>query len=205
MATRAVKTIDVDASLLAETRDAMKPSAGAADAEVVERALRAYLGRRALDASQAMSGLTEEEALRVANEELHAMRRERRVMRVVIDPGVLVSAFISPKKAAPALLVDAALDGTLDALVCPALIAELTDVLGREKFAKHLTEGRAAVFIAFLVVGVRQALSPRQAKKLKQFSESSHRIEIMTYDDLLARGRQLYASLWHRHPPATTS
>jgi hypothetical protein len=78
MATRAVKTIDVDASLLAETRDAMKPSAGAPDAEVVERALRAYLGRRALDASQAMSGLSEEEALRVANEELHAMRRERR-------------------------------------------------------------------------------------------------------------------------------
>jgi Domain of unknown function (DUF4263) len=56
-----------------------------------------------------------------------------------------------------------------------------------------------------LVVGVRQALSPRQAKKLKQFSENSRRIEIMTYDDLLARGRQLYASLWHRHPPATTS
>jgi putative PIN family toxin of toxin-antitoxin system len=70
------------------------------------------------------------------------------VTRVVIDPGVLVSAFISPKKAAPALLVDAALDGALDALVCPALIAELTDVLGREKFAKHSTEGRAAAFIA---------------------------------------------------------
>jgi len=29
------------------------------------------------------------------------------VTRVVIDPGVLVSAFISPRKAAPALLVDA--------------------------------------------------------------------------------------------------
>lgn len=55
--------------------------------------------------------------------------------RVVIDPGVLVSAFISPKKAAPALLVDAVLDGSLDVLVCPALITELTDVLDREKFA----------------------------------------------------------------------
>lgn len=37
---------------------------------------------------------------------------QRRVTRVVIDPGVLVSAFISPKKSAPALLVDAILDGT---------------------------------------------------------------------------------------------
>jgi putative PIN family toxin of toxin-antitoxin system len=69
------------------------------------------------------------------------------VTRVVIDPGVLVSAFISPKKAAPALLVDAVLDGNLDVLVCPALIDELTDVLGREKFAKHSAEGRAAAFI----------------------------------------------------------
>ncbi len=70
--------------------------------------------------------------------------------RVVIDPGVLVSAFISPKKAAPALLVDAILDGDLDVLVSPALIAELTDVLGREKFAAHAAEGRAAAYIAAL-------------------------------------------------------
>jgi len=52
--------------LLAEARNAMKPAAEAADAEVVEQALRAYLGRRALDVSQAMSGLSEEEALRIA-------------------------------------------------------------------------------------------------------------------------------------------
>jgi putative PIN family toxin of toxin-antitoxin system len=70
------------------------------------------------------------------------------VTQVVIDPGVLVSAFISPKKAAPALLVDAVFDGNLDVLACPALIAELTDVLGRKKFAKHSAEGRAAAFIA---------------------------------------------------------
>jgi putative PIN family toxin of toxin-antitoxin system len=70
------------------------------------------------------------------------------VTRVVIDPGVLVSAFISPKKAAPAQLVDAVFDGSLDALACPMLVAELTDVLSREKFAKHSAEGRAAAFIA---------------------------------------------------------
>jgi hypothetical protein len=78
MAASRVKTIDVDAVLLADTRDAMKPSAGAQDAEVVERALRFYLGRRALETSQAMSALSEEDAMRIANEELHAMRRERR-------------------------------------------------------------------------------------------------------------------------------
>lgn len=69
---------------------------------------------------------------------------------VVIDPGVLVSAFISPRKAAPALLVDAFLDGHFDIVVSPALIAELTDVLGRKKFAAQAAEGRAAAYIAVL-------------------------------------------------------
>jgi putative PIN family toxin of toxin-antitoxin system len=73
------------------------------------------------------------------------------VTRVVIDPGVLVSAFISPKKAAPALLVDAFLDGRLEVLVSPTLIAELTDVLGREKFSAHAAEGRAAAYLAVVL------------------------------------------------------
>lgn len=71
--------------------------------------------------------------------------------RVVIDPGVLVSAFISPRKAAPALLVDAFLDGHFEMLASPKLIAELTDVLGRKKFAAHAAEGRASAFIAVLL------------------------------------------------------
>jgi hypothetical protein len=78
MAGRAVKTVDVDAGLLEEARSAMKPPVEAvADTEVVERVLRSYVGRRALDVSQAMSELSEEDALGIANEELHAMRRER--------------------------------------------------------------------------------------------------------------------------------
>jgi uncharacterized protein len=73
------------------------------------------------------------------------------VTRVVIDPGVLVSAFISPGKATPALLVDAFLDGHFEMLVSPKLIAELTDVLGRVKFAVHASDGRAAAFIAVML------------------------------------------------------
>jgi Shedu protein SduA, C-terminal len=51
-----------------------------------------------------------------------------------------------------------------------------------------------------LIMGRRESLSTRQARKLKQFAENSRRVEIVTYDELLARGRQLYASLWHRVP-----
>jgi len=33
--------------------------------------------------------------------------------------------------------VDAFLDRSVEVFICPALVAELTDVLGREKFAAH--------------------------------------------------------------------
>lgn len=56
----------------------MGPGVETTDAEVVERGLRSYLGRRALGASQTMSHVSEDDALRIADEELHAMRRERR-------------------------------------------------------------------------------------------------------------------------------
>jgi putative PIN family toxin of toxin-antitoxin system len=72
------------------------------------------------------------------------------VTRIVVDPGVLVSAFISPRKAAPAVLMDAILDGHIQLVASRALIAELADVLGREKFAEHAAEGRAAAFIAMV-------------------------------------------------------
>lgn len=47
------------------------------DSEVVEEALRSHLGMKALDEAQAMSTLGWEEAMDLANAELHAMRRKR--------------------------------------------------------------------------------------------------------------------------------
>ena len=48
------------------------------DSEVIEEALRAHLGMKALDEAQAMSTLSWEEALEVASSELDAVRRQRR-------------------------------------------------------------------------------------------------------------------------------
>jgi predicted transcriptional regulator len=47
------------------------------DSEVIEEALREYLGWTALDQAQAISGLSEKEAMEIANREVHAYRRER--------------------------------------------------------------------------------------------------------------------------------
>src|SRR5437870_4783797 len=48
------------------------------DSDVIEEALRAHLGIAALDEAQQPSSLSEDEALELANAEVHAARRERR-------------------------------------------------------------------------------------------------------------------------------
>lgn len=51
--------------------------------------------------------------------------------RVVIDPGVLVSAAILPGRP-PRAVVDAVLDGRCTLIVSPALLDELDEVLHRK-------------------------------------------------------------------------
>lgn len=48
------------------------------DSEVVEDALRVYLGIAALDEAQELSKLGEDDALKLAYKELHSGRRKRR-------------------------------------------------------------------------------------------------------------------------------
>ncbi|HEY8629916.1 MAG TPA: putative toxin-antitoxin system toxin component, PIN family [Gaiellaceae bacterium] len=70
--------------------------------------------------------------------------------RAVLDPNVLVSAFISQQGGSPDRIVRAWREGAFDLVVSPQLIAELTDVLGRPKFALQAGEGRAQAYIAAL-------------------------------------------------------
>lgn len=74
----AARQIKIDAGLIDQAREGMSTPPDATDTEVVERALRTYLGREAMRQAQALSDLTEEQALDLAYSELHAMRRERR-------------------------------------------------------------------------------------------------------------------------------
>lgn len=71
-------TISVDADMVAQAREELgEPVVGLPDGAVIERAVNAYLLRRMVDATQAASDLTAEEAERIAYEELRASRRER--------------------------------------------------------------------------------------------------------------------------------
>lgn len=71
-------TVQVDAEMVERAR-AELGLGGGSDAAVVERALNAYLLGRLLDVTQVRAGLSEEEASRLAFEELRASRRERGV------------------------------------------------------------------------------------------------------------------------------
>lgn len=78
MASAGKVTVSLDASILEQARAQLgEPVAGLGDGAVIERAVNAYLLRRTIDATQAAAGLTDEEAERVAYEELGASRRER--------------------------------------------------------------------------------------------------------------------------------
>ncbi|MHB1509112.1 MAG: putative toxin-antitoxin system toxin component, PIN family [Acidimicrobiales bacterium] len=61
-------------------------------------------------------------------------------MRAVVDPGVLVSAALSPS-GTPAKLIEAVRAGQLDLVVSALLVAELDDVLGRERVGARLDAG----------------------------------------------------------------
>jgi putative PIN family toxin of toxin-antitoxin system len=69
------------------------------------------------------------------------------VRRAVLDPGVLVSALITPA-AAPAQLLTQARDGGLELIVSPLLLGELEEVLSREKFRRYVDLGVARDYVA---------------------------------------------------------
>jgi hypothetical protein len=74
--TRAKATVYLDPEVLRATRVAAARR-GKRDSDVVEEALREHLGLGAIERIRAKSGLDSEEAMKVALEELHALRRER--------------------------------------------------------------------------------------------------------------------------------
>ncbi len=68
------------------------------------------------------------------------------MIRLVLDPGVLVSAAIAPA-GAPAQLLRAILDGAADLVVSPMLVDELRRVLVRPAFRRYLTVAQAGRYV----------------------------------------------------------
>ena len=71
------------------------------------------------------------------------------MFRVVIDPGVFVSALLSPA-GAPAELIREWLSGSFDLIVSRHLLDELHSVLLRPKMRSYVTEEEARQFVAMI-------------------------------------------------------
>lgn len=69
-------SVEIDAEMIERARTELGLE-NESDTAVVERALNAYLLGRLLDAVQSRTGLSEQEADRLAYEEWHAARRGR--------------------------------------------------------------------------------------------------------------------------------
>lgn len=73
------------------------------------------------------------------------------MLRVVLDPGVLVSAVLS-RSGAPARIIDAWRDGEFDLIVSPRLLDELEDVLLRPQFGAYATPEQVRAYVDGLAV-----------------------------------------------------
>lgn len=107
------------------------------------------------------------------------------MIRAVVDPSVLVSAFIGDPDAGPGRLVTAWRDRRFVLVVSPLLLDELADVLGRAKFERWSSQGRASAYIAAL----------RARSEHRSDVPSAQRIEVRDPDDhyLVALGRMATA------------
>ena len=69
------------------------------------------------------------------------------MIRVVIDPGVFISALIGSRGGAPDLVVRAFVDDRISVVASPLLLAELELVLRRPKFAAYVDERTVREFV----------------------------------------------------------
>lgn len=82
------------------------------------------------------------------------------MIRAVLDPNVLVSAFTAQRGSAPDRVVRAWRAGAFELVLSPKLIAELTDVLHRPRFAPQAGRGRAAAYVSALAAGALRIGDP---------------------------------------------
>lgn len=82
-------------------------------------------------------------------------------MRVIADANVFVSAALGRSPQAPSVLViTAALDGRMELVMSPALLAEVAEVLSRPRLRKHLSADDVQLFLADLAAQVVMFADP---------------------------------------------
>lgn len=83
--------------------------------------------------------------------------------RAVVDPSVLISAFVGNPDAGPAQLVAAWTEQRFVMVTSPRLLAELDGVLSRPKFAHRTHHGRGTAYVAAFASRSEQHPDPDDA------------------------------------------
>lgn len=82
--------------------------------------------------------------------------------RAVLDPNVLVSGLISPQGPSAQLLLELHA-GAFELVASPKLLAELSDVLHREKFRRYVTHAEVDAYVKPLRLESMQVDDPELA------------------------------------------
>jgi putative PIN family toxin of toxin-antitoxin system len=126
--------------------------------------------------------------------------------RAILDPNILVSAFISQRGCSPDLIVRAWREGAFELVVSTQLIAELTGVLGRPKFAVQAADGRAEAYIAGLAGDAIHIEDPPDAPAVSPDASDDYLIALAraARADVIVSGDRHLTQLVDPNPPVLT-
>lgn len=89
------------------------------------------------------------------------------MMRVVADANVFVSAALGRSPDAPAVrIISAALDGRIELVMSPALLAEIADVLSRPRLRKRVSAEDAQLFLADIAAQIVMFADPTDPPRI---------------------------------------
>ncbi len=127
------------------------------------------------------------------------------MLRVVLDPGVLVSALISPD-GPPAQILDRWREGQFDLVVSERLLDELQDVLFRRKFRAFADEVDARAYVEALRGQAVLAADPADVPRLTRDPDDDYLVALARAAevDVIVSGDAHLIELVDPDPPVLT-
>lgn len=123
------------------------------------------------------------------------------MLRVVVDPNVIVSAAISPD-GVTGRLIRMALAGQFRIVVCPMLVREASDVLGRSKLRRFVTADAALELLADIEGAAESFADPATIELVSRDRDDDYLIALATESraDRLVSGDADLLALTGRDP-----
>lgn len=127
------------------------------------------------------------------------------MLRVVVDPNVLVSAAIQPS-GTPGRLVRAAFARRFVIVACPHLLTELERVLHRPKFRRYLTADEAREFVEAVAGMTEMAPDPAEPEALTRDPSDDYLVALARSADVdrIVSGDTHLLELGDAPPPVVT-